>query len=259
MLTPSLISVFYPLIKKLSEKEKNGNEKFKFQHLLWAFLISLGIATSFTYIYSIWHIFTFGLHWNSAYVFIYPLFMIGLIAILYMAMMYSIILVSKASREKTLVSIPPLLYYVCFGNSCKQCALIFWQIYGIFIFLVSSNLLAVFTCGILLAFFADPVQVISFLAIYLSTFLCLFYSIAFVFKLTDDILIEKKPKSNAKPILCSELIFFYNINGSDNSVVVSGFIHATIVFISGTNNSLFFSIGELMPAIFAPAIGWSLR
>ena len=258
---PLLISEYYPLLHELSKQEKR-NMKFKLQHLLWGFLLTLGLSVFFTYIFALWHIATFGLQWKTVYSFIYPMFLTGLVIIPIMAVMSSIILVSRASKDNTFVSIPLLLYSIFGGDSSKRWILIFWQGFGVFVTIVISVLSIFFLCGILLALFADPVQVITFLAIYISTFLCIVYTFAFVFKTTDKIINQKVDSTKSR--LTSYWKLFFSIVAMvliTLFIVIYGFIHATIVFFSGSGDQLdlFSSVGELIPVIIASAIGWALK
>ena len=190
------------------------------------------------------------------------MFVTGLVILPIVAVMSSIILVSRASKDNTFVSIPLLLYSIFGGDSSKRWILIFWQGFGVFVTIVISVLSVLFLCGILLALFADPVQVITFLAIYISTFLCIVYTFAFVFKTTDEIINQKD--DSIKSRLTSYWKLFFSIVAMaliTSFIVIYGFIHATIVFFSGSGDQLdlFSSVGELIPVIIASAIGWALK
>ena len=253
-LAPALICSYYPIILKLSQRKKKKNESFKPLHLLWALMLTMDLAAVLCFIFSIWHIYTFGLNWKSMYRFIYPIFIGVYILIAAIALISACLLVSRANRDNTLMSVPLLLYYVCCGKYNSRWVLLYWHWLGVFVVIVSTSFSSGFSCGILLALLVDPIQVVAILATYLGTFACILYSIAFVFKMTDDIL-EQRSNAELRLNLCWKLFFaILAMVLITLLIIIYGFIHATIVYISGGASF----IGSLIAPIFSPAFGWSM-
>ena len=261
---------YFPVIHQLSERKRHKNVKFKFHNLFWGLVLTFGAVFLALYAFSIYHISTFGLKWDTRYSFIYPMLICGLIALIFIGLLSSFIIVRKAIEHNTLVKIPRLLYTV-FGlslpnkqpvqGSLQRIVLILWQGYGVFVTVVATILIVFSLCGIMLALFVDPVEVITTVAIYASTFLSLVYAFAIVFEVTDAIR-RKSDDTKSKfewylklfllLIVLILLILF---------VMIFGFTYATIVFFAGSSDqiNLFSSVGELLPVILASAIGWILR
>ncbi len=269
VIIPLSIHHYFPMIHELSEKKRHEDVKFKFHNLFWGLVQTFGIIFLAIYSYSIWHIITFGLKWDTIYYFIYPLLITGLIIVIFLGLISSFLIVPKAIKHNTLIRIPRVLYSVFGLNSDEQptvgswqrIVLILWQGYGVFVTVVSTVLILFSLCGILLALFVDPVTVITTVAIYISTFLSLVYAFAIIFEATDAI--KRKNDSNRskfelylKLLLLSAVLIFLIL-----FVIVFGFTYATIVFFAGSSDqiNLFSSVGELLPIIVASGIGWLLK
>ena len=63
-------------------------------------------------LYRIWYVVTFGLQWNAAYNFIYLVMIAEMIIVLVTAIISSFVLVSRAYKAGTMMSIPLLLHCI---------------------------------------------------------------------------------------------------------------------------------------------------
>ena len=267
---PITILEQYSFLCELAEKEKRQDIRFRFHNLFWSVVLTLGCIVIAAYAFAIWHIYIFGLRWNTTYRFIYPMFICGLIAVFFAGVFSALLVVRRVKKDGTLIRIPRLLYSI-FGlnpdkppdkGSAQRLVLIGWQAYGVFVTEVSVILIAFSFCGILLALFVDPIQVITSIAIYATTFLCLVYAFGIVFELHDGI--RKKPDKSIKSrirlylklfvllVVFMLLIIF---------VIMFGFTYAAIVLFAGSadNLDIFTTFGDLFPVILASLIGWILR
>ena len=173
----------------------------------------------------------------------------------------------KATKKNSLIVIPPLLYLIFCLSPKKQLAVrpaiqILWQGIAFFVIESSLSMMAFFTCGILLTLFVDPVQVITNVAIYVATFLCVVYAFGIVFELTDEFKIKGNINAASRISFCLKMfIMVFILFLVVLFVIIFGFTYAFIVFFAGSTDqlNLFSSIGELLPIVIASVVGWGLR
>ncbi len=257
----------YPLLHELSNIKKNEKSRLKFRNLFWGMVLALGCFTLGVLIFAAWHIHSFGLQWETVYSYIYPMIIVGLVIVYLKSFFWAVVVTIRSTKSNTLIMIPPLLYLIFCLSPKKQSAVrsviqIFWQ--GIAVFVIESSLstVAFFTCGILLALFVDPVQVITNVAIYVATFLCMVYAFGIVFELTDELKIKGNINAAYRIPFCLKIfITVFILFLVVLFVIIFGFTYASIVFFADSNDqlNLFSSIGELLPIVIASVVGWGLR
>ena len=267
---PFLLLQQYPKLHKLSNIKKNEKSRLKFRNLFWGMVLALGCFTLGVLIFAAWHVYSFGLQWETVYSFIYPMMIIGLVIVYFYSFVWAVVVTIKATKKNSLIMIPPLLYLIFCLNPKKQPVVgsvhiliqILWQ--GIAFFVIESSLstVAFCTCGILLALFVDPVQVITNVAIYVTTFLCVVYAFGIVFELTDELKIKGNINAASRIPFCLKIfVLVFILFLVVLFVIIFGFTYASIVFFAGSTDqlNLFSSIGELLPIVIASVVGWGLR
>ena len=142
------------------------------------------------------HLLTFGFQWRNEYAIMYKLLTAAVIILVVVALIVSIRIVKYKRNKNMLIPIPCLFYCVlCQQNpvpeqlpGCIQNAVLFiWQIMGVWISLATSVSWSFFACGMVIAVFASPVEVITNLAIYICIILLGIFVFAFLFEKVEII------------------------------------------------------------------------
>ena len=264
ILVPKLLYHNYQRFYTWTLQKKTEEQAFRFRNFLWGSVSVLGFFNLGSFIYELYHVVTFGLQWKTRYSFIYPLLITGALLIFAFAVAAVIAIIKKANDEDILIEIPRLFYILACQTknskrwSFRKATLIVWQGIGVWIVVVSSVSISFFLCGILLVLFVDTVEVITNIAIYLSVALCGILTFSAVYEMTDKVHSDNRSKCVAYLNFGFKLIVFILII---LFIGIFGFTYATIVFFSGGDDELgiFSSVGELIPILLVPAIGWILK
>ena len=248
----------YPLLHKLSNLEENEKFRFKFRNLFWGTVLTLGLFTLGVLGFAIWHIVTFGWKWDTANPFIYRTIIGGIVIVYVYSFAWAVGLTIRAKIKKNLIRMIhcPKEQPETVGCGCG-CLQILGNIFAVYVIELSVSMVAFFSCGILLALFVDPVQVINYVAIYVAAFVCVAYAFGYLFEFINEL----KTKDD-KCIICAKitirLLFLFLV---DTFIIIFGLTYASIVFFADTDDqlNLFSTISGLLPVAIATVAGWGLK
>ncbi len=264
------IDQYYPTLHQLSVRNKVNNEKFKFRNLMWGLLFMFIFLIGGIYSVLIWKYVTFGRKWKTKHTHTFPIFLTIYSILPIISLTASLVLASKAWRNKTMVALPALLYNVMGARSpedghCgpkddikQQRVQFIWQVVGNFLFITAVSAFSVFVLGILLALFVDPTRVITLSALYACVMFFVVIFFAYVFEMREKIGTNERTNRSSCFRLCIMLLALVL---SANILIMYGYTYSTLVFFKSDDDKfdLFTSIGQLIPVILVSVIGWVLK
>ena len=266
LLVPIKIDKYYLTFQERSLKRKKKHQRFKLKSILWAFICVFGWMLFLMTVVSSYHIFSFGFQWNSIYGKIfYPVILVTSIVISIIALLVAIFIAYR--KRKNPVPIP-YLFYLTFcqfqsqedepkPSSFQYVILFIWQVIAIWIVTISSVAITFFTCGVLLAIFANPVEVIATVGIYITVFLCAVFAFAYIFEKSEEIISEQNLLSAKVRFMFQVLVFITVII----FLCMFGYTYLRVILLVGNINDLGLvtGVGKLIPVLSVAVISWLMK
>ena len=266
---PNELNKYYITLHEKSEEGRSFEQTFRFKSIFWAFVSVFGWIIVIIAVVDIYHYLEFGVTWKSEYAFYYYMIMCAVVVLGIAALVTSILIVKRAYTKKTLIELPYLIsramcqkvppeageQHQCF--SCANISLLVWQVMAVFILLGSITLLSFHACGVILAILANPIQVISNVAIYMIVALCTVFAFAYIFERTEEILADemhgKTPKIH---LLCQILVFICLIL----FIVCFGYTYLNVILFIGDDSTGFISsFAKVLPLLVLTGISWIMK
>ena len=266
LLVPAKIYKYYLTFQESSLKKKKKHQRFKFKSILWAFICVFGWMLFLMSVVSSIHVFSFGIHWKSIYGRIfYPLVIVTSSIIGIVALVIALFIAYRKRKNPFPV---PYLFYITLcqfqsqedepkPRSFQYVILLIWQVIAIWIVIISSVTITFFTCGVLLAIFANPVEVIATVGIYITVFLCAVFAFAYIFEKSEEIISEQNSLSAKVRFMCQVLVFINVII----FLCMFGYTYMRVILLVGNINDLGLvtSVAKLIPVLSVAVISWLMK
>ena len=267
LLVPVKIDKYYVNIHEKAISKKTSIQRYHFKSIVWAIICVFGYVLLFILGVSAYHTLTFGFNWKSEYQFFYPLIIAAVVLIAVVALIISYTIVRR--KKDSLIPIPYFIYFVlCQFDPVQEpqpktfqyMVLSIWQIIGVWIILATSVALTFFACGMILAVFANPVEVIATLGIYICIVLLAIFAFAFLFERVEEIFGEVSRAHG----MSSKVRFSFQIFVFIAAVIFIGFFGYTyitvILFVGNTNDlGLVTGFGKVVPILLVAGISWIMK
>ena len=266
LLVPAKVYKYYLTFQESSLKRKKKHQRFKFKSILWAFICVLGWMLFLMSVVSLHHVFSFAIHWNSIYGKIfYPIVLVTSLSISIIALLVALFIAYRKRNNPVPV---PYLFYITFcqfqsqedeprPRSFQYVLLLIWQVIAIWIVTISSVAITFFTCGVLLAIFANPVEVIATVGIYITVFLCAVFAFAYIFEKSEEIISEQNLLSSKVRFMFQVLVFISVIF----FLCMFGYTYMRVILLVGNIDDLGLvtGVGKLVPVLSVAVISWLMK
>ena len=269
IIIPIELDKYYVTLHEKAEERRSGEQTFLFKSIFWAFVSVFGWLIFIIAIVDIYHYLEFGATWRSEYSFYYYMILCTVVTLGTVALVSTTVIVKRAYAKKSLIELPRLISRAMCQNvqpkpeqnnkccSCANITLLVWQMIAVLIILTALSLLSFHACGVILAILANPIQVISNVAIYMIVTLCTIFSFAYIFEHTEEILAgETHGKAPKIHLLCEILVFICLIL----FIVCFGYTYLNVILFIGDDNTGFIaSFAKLLPLLVLTGVSWVMK
>ena len=272
MITSSKLDSSYEILHDRSNDcDKDKTQRFQFKSLFWAVISTLVLVIMMVLVLDIYEISRFGTAWNSTTISIYYLIIIGLVFYLFVCGVISLIIVVRANKKGKLIALPMILLCrrqqpfnccqgstiiffnrcqgntIIFFNRCQGNAIIFYQFIGSLTILLASVAVTIHGIGIVIAAYANPLQVFSTVATVFVALFYLTYTFADIYDHYEDMSNTRSRVILRLLIHTFVLLFFF----------LFSYIYLTaVIFTDGDNIGIINFIANLLPIILLTFITW---
>ena len=265
---PNELDKHFVTLHEKAEEGRSLEQTFRFKSTFWAFVSVFGWITVVIALVDVYHYLEFGAKWKSEYVFYYYMIMCSVVVLGAAGLVASIVIVKRAYTKKSFIELPLLISRAMCQNvlpnveqdhccSCANIALLVWQVMAVFTILSAITLLSFHACGVILAILANPIQVISNVAVYITVALCTVLAFAYIFERTEELLADEiHGKTPIIHLLCQIVVFICIIL----FIVCFGYTYLNVILFIGDDNAGFiYSITKLLPLLVLTGISWVMK